>query len=530
MKREKMTSKLALSKTRRTRRKQSGKGRSFFSATTIPLLDQLQSMMGRSSLRWIACIPLAAIIVSVWGLAASAADGDLKVEDLKVLLDTVWVVVATILVVFMNAGFAMLETGLCRQKNAVNILAKNLIVFALATIAFWAVGFALMFGDGNGFIGIQGFFLLGPDNSPAIEDYKGIFSSMSWAGVPLAAKFMFQVAFAGTAATIVSGAVAERIKFTDFLIFSILLVGIAYAITGHWIWGGGWLAGAGFWDFAGSTVVHSVGGWAALMGAAFLGPRIGKYEDGQPRAIPGHNLSIATLGCLILWIGWFGFNPGSTMAADPSIASIMLTTNLGGAAGGIAATFTAWLLLGKPDLSMVINGILAGLVAVTASCAWIGNFSAVIIGLVAGILVVLAVGFFDNIQIDDPVGAVSVHLVNGVWGTFAVGLFANPEGIGYGDAGPAAGLFFGGGFAQLGAQLLGILSVGGFTVLLSSIFWLVLKATLGIRVTPEEEIEGLDIGEHGMEAYHGFLKDTSSMGMVGHSPMRGIPGSDREIV
>jgi ammonium transporter, Amt family len=530
MKREKMTSKLALSKTRRTRRKQSGKGRSFFSATTIPLLDQLQSMMGRSSLRWIACIPLAAIIVSVWGLAASAADGDLKVEDLKVLLDTVWVVVATILVVFMNAGFAMLETGLCRQKNAVNILAKNLIVFALATVAFWAIGFALMFGDGNGFIGTQGFFLLGPDNSPAIEDYKGIFGSMSWAGVPLAAKFMFQVAFAGTAATIVSGAVAERIKFTDFLIFSLLLVGIAYAITGHWIWGGGWLAGAGFWDFAGCTVVHSVGGWAALMGAAFLGPRIGKYEDGQPRAIPGHNLSIATLGCLILWIGWFGFNPGSTMAADPSIASIMLTTNLGGAAGGIAATFTAWLLLGKPDLSMVINGILAGLVGVTASCAWIGNFSAVIIGLVAGILVVLAVGFFDSIQIDDPVGAVSVHLVNGIWGTLAVGLFANPEGIGYGDAGPAAGLFFGGGFAQLGAQLLGILSVGGFTVLLSSIFWLVLKATLGIRVTPEEELEGLDIGEHGMEAYHGFLKDTSSMGMVGHSPMRGVPGSDREVV
>lgn len=532
MRSEKMTSKLALNKTRKTKRKQSARGRSFSSANTVSLLDRLQSAIGKVPLRWIACIPLAAIIVGVWGLSASAQDSELTADGVKVLLDTIWVVVAAILVIFMNAGFGMLETGLCRQKNAVNILTKNLIVFALATVAFWAVGFALMFGDGNGFIGTQGFFLLGADNSPAVgDDYQGIFGSMNWASVPLAAKFLFQVAFAGTAATIVSGAVAERIKLADFLIFSLLLVGFSYSITGHWVWGGGWLAGAGFWDFAGSTVVHSVGGWAALMGAAFLGARIGKYEDGQPRAIPGHNLSIATLGCLILWIGWFGFNPGSTMAADLSIAHIALTTNLAAATGGIGATFTAWLLLGKPDLSMVINGILAGLVAVTAPCAWVGNFSAAIIGLIGGILVVLAVGFFDNIQIDDPVGAISVHLVNGIWGTLAVGLFANPEGVGYvaGEGGPLAGLFFGGGFTQVGAQLLGILSVGGMTVLLSSIFWLVLKATLGIRVSPEEELEGLDISEHGMEAYHGFLKDTSGMGMSSHS-MRGVPGSDREIV
>jgi ammonium transporter, Amt family len=465
--------------------------------------------------RWWACVPLVAILLSMWSVAAFAAD-ELTTGDLKVLLDTVWVTVATILVIFMNAGFAMLETGFCRQKNAVNILAKNLIVFALATIAFWAIGFGLMFGDGTPFVGLNGFFLMGDDNSPLInDDYKGVFSSLKWAGVPIAAKFMFQVAFAGTAATIVSGAVAERIKFLDFLIFSLILVAFIYAIPGHWIWGGGWLAGAGFWDFAGSEVVHSVGGWAALMGAAILGPRLGRYEDGQPRAMPGHNMSIATLGCLILWIGWFGFNPGSTMAADPSIAHIALTTNLAGATGGIAATATAWIVLGKPDLSMVINGILAGLVAVTASCPWIGTFSAAVIGIVAGIIVVFAVSFFDSLQIDDPVGAVSVHLVNGTWGTLAVGLFANPEKIGYeaGKAGPLAGLFFNGGFAQLGAQLLGILTVGGFVVLTSTIVWYALQATLGIRVSPEEEFEGLDIGEHGMEAYSGFLKE-SPLGSV----------------
>ncbi|WP_242032706.1 ammonium transporter [Oscillatoria sp. FACHB-1406] len=470
----------------------------------------------RFSPYWLACIPLTAAIVVFWNAAAMAQGGsELTVDDLKIALDTVWVMVAGMLVFFMNAGFGMLETGFCRQKNAVNVLAKNLIVFALSTIAFWFIGFGLMFGNGNGFFGTEGlFFISGADNSPALADsYTGAYKALNWTSVPLMAKFFFQLVFAGTAATIVSGAVAERIKFLDFLIFSLLLVGIAYPITGHWIWGGGWLQTLGFWDFAGSTVVHSVGGWAALMGAAFLGPRLGRYNsDGTGNALPGHNMSIATLGCLILWLGWFGFNPGSTMAVGDgsAIAHIAITTNTAGAFGGVAATITAWLVLGKPDLSMVINGILAGLVGVTASCAWITVFSAALIGTVAGVLVVFAVGFFDRLRIDDPVGATSVHLVCGIWGTLAVGLFAvgpsEAEGALY-TAGPAAGLFAGGGITQLWYQFLGVITVGGITVLLSTIFWLALKSTLGIRVTPEEEAEGLDIGEHGMEAYSGFVTE-----------------------
>jgi Amt family ammonium transporter len=486
--------------------------------TKVNRFKKLQRTIARLSPSWQACIPIAAIIVLVWGYAAVAQTApapttEEQLASLKVGMDTMWVMVAGMLVFFMNAGFGMLETGFCRQKNAVNVLSKNLIVFALSTIAYWAIGFALMFSDGNGFIGSSGGFFLWnvADNSPATGDaYQGIFSSLNWTGVPLNAKFFFQLVFAGTAATIVSGAVAERVKFIDFLIFSLLLVGIAYPITGHWIWGGGWLAKAGFWDFAGSTVVHSVGGWAALMGAAFLGPRLGKYRDGDTVAMPGHNMSIATLGCLILWLGWFGFNPGSTMAVDPNaIAHIAITTNTAGAFGGVAATITAWLYLGKPDLSMIINGILAGLVGVTASCAWINVPNSAIIGTIAGILVVFAVTFFDNLKIDDPVGATSVHLVCGIWGTLAVGLFADGPTTGLYTTGPAAGLLVGGGFGQLWAQLVGIISVGGMTVLLSTIFWMALKALLGIRVSALEEAEGLDIGEHGMEAYTGFVKETS---------------------
>lgn len=480
---------------------------------------KLFNLIKRLSPSWQACLPIACLIVLGWGYAAVAqttAAGPTTAE-LKVALDTLWVAIAAFLVFFMNAGFCMLETGFCRQKNAVNVLSKNLIVFALSTIAFWVIGFGLMFGDGNDFIGLNGFFLGGADNSPATgKAYEGVFDAISWTGVPLSAKFLFQLVFAGTAATIVSGAVAERIKFVDFLIFSLLLVGILYPITGHWIWGTGWLADRGFWDFAGSTVVHSVGGWAALMGAAFLGPRLGRYQDRQVVAMPGHNMSIATLGCLILWLGWFGFNPGSVMAADPSaISHIAVTTNMAGAAGGISATITAWLYLGKPDLSMIINGILAGLVGITASCAYVGIPASLLIGFIAGVLVVFSVTFFDKLGIDDPVGATSVHLVCGIWGTLAVGLWSVGPGVysWYGDAlGPAKGLFAGGGLGQFGVQLLGVVSVGGFTVLLSSIFWLALKATLGIRVSKEEELEGLDIGEHGMEAYSGFLKEGDATG------------------
>jgi Amt family ammonium transporter len=459
-----------------------------------PFSEAVQAYLGkRNGWTWAACIPLALAIVGIWGMSAHAQE-ELTAGDVQATLDNIWVLIATSLVVFMNAGFGMLETGFCRQKNAVNILAKNLIVFALAVLAFWATGFSFMFGQGAGFIGGGGWFLTG-----APEAY-----GLGESNLTIDTFFLFQAAFAGTAATIVSGAVAERIKFIDFILFSILLVGIAYPITGHWIWSGsGWLGAAGFKDFAGSTVVHSVGGWAALMGAAFLGPRIGKYQDERVNAIPGHNMSIAMLGCLILWLGWFGFNPGSQLAADSAVPFIAVTTTLAGSAGGVAATITAWTLNGKPDLSMIINGILAGLVAITAGCAGVSYLAAVVIGLIGGVLVVFAVGFFDSIKIDDPVGAISVHLMNGIWGTLAVGLF-NTE----------TGLFYGGGFGQLGAQILGILSVGLFTVVLSSIFWLVLKYTLGLRVSPEEEMKGLDIGEHGMEAYSGFLKDTSDMGGI----------------
>jgi ammonium transporter, Amt family len=495
-------------------------------ASLSDVLDSLKAI-GKLSPSWQACLPLAALLVGIFAFSASAQTAaptlesvNTATQELKVGIDTMWVMVAGMLVFFMNAGFCMLETGFCRQKNAVNVLSKNLIVFALSTIAFWILGFGLMFGNGNGFLGGEGLLLLGgADNSPAMGDaYTGAYSALSWTGVPLLAKFFFQLVFAGTAATIVSGAVAERIKFVSFLIFSVLLVGVAYPITGHWIWGGGWLAGAGFWDFAGSTVVHSVGGWAALMGAAFLGPRIGKFNsDGSSVAMPGHNMSIATLGALILWLGWFGFNPGSTMAVGNGslIAHIAITTNTAGAFGALAATITAWIVLGKPDLSMIINGLLAGLVAVTAPCAFIGLIPSAIIGVVGGILVVFAVIFFDNIKIDDPVGAVSVHLINGVWGTLAVGLFAVGPSEAAGAlyaAGPAAGLFMGGGINQLWIQFLGVITVGGLTVLVSSIFWIALKAILGIRVEEEEEMIGLDISEHGMEAYSGFVKDASGTG------------------
>jgi ammonium transporter, Amt family len=421
-------------------------------------------------------------------------------EELKVAADTMWVLIAGFLVFFMHAGFALLESGLCRAKNAANILGKNLMVVALSSIAFWIIGFGLMFGDGNSILGLNGFLLGGLDNSPATGDaYMGVFSALNWTSVPLMAKFFFQLVFAATAATIVSGAVAERIHLPAFLVFSFVLVAVMYPISGHWIWGGGFLAGLGFWDFAGSTVVHSVGGWAALAGVMVLGARLGKYRKDGIHAIPGHNMSTATLGGLILWLGWFGFNPGSTMAAVPGdIAHIAVTTNMAAAAGAITAILTAWAVIGKPDLSMIINGALAGLVAITAPCAFVTLSSSVIIGAVAGVLVVFSVLFFDKIKIDDPVGAISVHLVNGIWGTLALGLFAQDI-VASGTTGD--GLLFGGGTGLLWAQLQGIFWVGLFIFPTSLVLWYIVKMVLGLRVAPHVEIEGLDIHEMGMEAY-----------------------------
>lgn len=423
----------------------------------------------------------------------------------KIAMDTVWTLLAGILVFFMHMGFSMLEAGFCRAKNVVAILSKNVIVFSVGSLAFLIMGWGLMFGDGNPLFGTQGlWFVSGADNSPATGDaYKGVYSAINWTGVPLWTKFFFQLVFAATAATIVSGAVAERIKFGAFFIFSFFMVGLIYPIGGHWIWGGGWLASLGMWDFAGSTVVHSVGGWAALVGAMMLGPRLGKYSSsGKINPIPGHSIALATLGMFVLWFGWFGFNPGSTMAADfGAIGRIAVTTNTAAAAGAIAAAIAAWMLLGKPDLTMILNGALAGLVAITAPCAFVSVPSSLVIGLIAGVLVVLSVLFFDRVKIDDPVGAISVHLVCGIFGTLAVGLFAQDQ---FAPGTTGDGLLFGGGIKLLLAQSAGVVGVGAFVALSSWIFWSLIKATVGLRVEPEEEVVGLDVGEHGILAYPEF--------------------------
>ena len=444
-------------------------------------------------------------------------------KNLWVAADTVWVLVCGMLVFFMNLGFGCVESGFARAKNCVNILSKNFVVFAATCIGFYVIGWDLMFGAGDGaFIGNSGSWMVGAaDNSPKVgNEYSGQYGAISWASVPLWTKFFFQLVFAGTAATIVSGAVAERIKYHSFIIFSFLMALVIYPVTGHWIWGFGWLAKDwNFWDFAGCSAVHSVGGWAALTGAIILGPRIGKYSaNGKVNAIPGHNMTAAFIGCLVLWFGWFGFNPGSTfsVAADGGLlaSQVAVNTNSAAAAATLTATLTAWLLLGKPDIGMTLNGCLAGLVGITASAAYTSVTCSLIIGAIAGCLVVFSVLFFDRIKVDDPVGATSVHLVCGIFGTLCVGLFTTSDlsgtvintPIGYAAAGgPYAGLFFGGGTKQLIAQLVGVLAVGAYVVPVSAICWLTIKALVGLRVSQQEEIEGLDIGEHGNEAYHGFV-------------------------
>ncbi len=465
--------------------------------------------------------------VTATGYKPNLMSVEQMVEKLWTGADTVWVLLCSMLVFFMNLGFGCVETGFARSKNCVNILSKNFIVFAATSVAFWLLGWDLMFGAGDGgWIGQSGTWMVGGfdpkyDNSPLMGDkYQGVYGSISWTHVPLYAKFFFQLVFAGTAATIVSGAVAERIKYHSFILFSFIMAIAIYPVVGHWIWGFGYLAKEwNFWDFAGCSVVHSVGGWAALTGAIILGPRIGKYgADGKINAIPGHNMTAAFIGCLVLWFGWFGFNPGSTMgvAGDGGAlaAQVAVNTNSAAAAATLTATLTAWLLLGKPDIGMTLNGCLAGLVAITASAAYTNVPCSLIIGAIAGVMVIFAVMFFDKIHVDDPVGATSVHLVCGIFGTLCVGLFTTTDLSGtvlntpFGTAeagGPNAGLFFGGGTKQLIAQLVGVLMVGAYVVPVSALFWLLIKATVGLRVSPQEEIEGLDIHEHGNEAYHGFV-------------------------
>lgn len=420
------------------------------------------------------------------------------------LIDTLWVFLAAILVFFMNLGFASVEAGFARSKNTVNILSKNFIVFAVSSLGFLLLGWGIMFGGDNPFIGTENLFILGGQDLSAYNDTLT-------SSVPFWGKFFFQLVFCGTAATIVSGAVAERVKYVTFIIFSFVLTLVIYPIVGHWVWGGGWLAELGFLDFAGDSVVHSVGGWAALAGAMLLGPRIGKYgKDGKPKAIPGHSMSLAVIGLFVLWLGWFGFNPGSTMSfQNPSdVFHILMTTNTSAIAAVITATATSWIVLKKPDLGMTINGCLAGLVGVTGGCAYVSIEVSLLIGALSGILVVFAVGFFDKMKIDDPVGATSVHLGCGIFGTICVGLFAQ-EGVT--SLSVTNGLLYGGGFRLLGIQLLGIAAIGAFTFVSSGLVWLVLKKTIGIRVSREEEIQGLDIGEHGNVAYPDFALVTEAI-------------------
>jgi Amt family ammonium transporter len=434
------------------------------------------------------CLPAGA--EDIPALESNAA----AIAEKGVIMDTVWTLLTAVLVFFMQAGFAMVETGFTRAKNAGNILMKNLMDFCFGTVAFWAVGFGVMFGAGNALFGTGGFFL---------KDAGETFASLSWTTVPLECKYFFQLVFAATAATIVSGAMAERTKFIAYIIYSIVISAVIYPVSGHWIWGGGWLAKLGMWDFAGSTVVHSVGGWIALVGALMLGPRLGKYNpDGSSNAIPGHSLPLSTLGVFILWLGWFGFNPGSTMAANTSIAHIATTTNMAAAVGAIGAMMTSWIMFGKSDISMSLNGALAGLVAITAPCAFVSVGSSFWIGLVAGILVVFSVIFIDKVlHVDDPVGAISVHAVNGAWGTIALGLFAQDM---FSPGTTGNGFFFGGGMKLLTAQLIGVVSVFAWCMVTGLVLFAIIRAVVGLRVSREEELRGLDIDEHGMEAYAGF--------------------------
>ena len=424
------------------------------------------------------------------------SDGKLeKVEASKYMGDTLWVLVAAFLVFFMQAGFAMVESGFTRAKNAVNILMKNLMDFSMGSIAYWAIGFAIMFGAGNAFMGTSGWFVPSETLTEGAATDTSVFSALEWSSVPTYAAWLFQLVFAATAATIVSGAMAERTQFKSYLIYSIFITGIIYPVVGHWVWGGGWLSSLGMSDFAGSTVVHSTGGWLALTGAIVLGPRMGKYDsDGNPRPIAGHNLPLAALGVFILWLGWFGFNPGSQMGADASeISSIAITTNLAAAAGAILAMITAWIILGKPDAGMALNGALGGLVAITAGCASVTPVSAAIIGALGGIVVVLSVLLFEKLRVDDPVGAISVHGTCGALGTILLGFFDSSSGV-----------FAGGGFGLLWAQIVGVVAVLAWCLVTGFILFYGIKAATGLRVTEEEEQAGLDYEEHGASAYPDF--------------------------
>jgi Amt family ammonium transporter len=442
-------------------------------------------------------------VVAILAITPSVGFAQDYVPTTQDYLNNIWVFIAGVLVFFMQAGFALVEAGLTRAKNVVNIFAKNMTDAVVGILAFFATGWAFAFGEGGGwFIGTDNFFLTGLDLSAIPEG-----------GLSPATSFFFQAVFAATAVTIASGAMAERTKFWSYVIFSAVMCAFIYPVIVHWTWGGGLIAdidinGAVFSDFAGSGIVHMTGGIAAFMGALFLGPRIGRYaEDGSPRAIPGHNIPFAILGVFILWVGWFGFNPGSELLADEFVSTIAVNTMLAAIAGGFVTAITITLVAGKPDLAMIGNGVLAGLVAITAPCGAVTPIMSVVIGAIAGALVVGSVLFFDKVRIDDPVGAISVHGVCGFWGLISVGLFATYDDAFLGRE--DAGLFYGGGIDQLLVQLLMAAIILVWVVVCTGILFGILKATIGLRVSREEEIQGLDVLEHGLQGYAPDMAHTS---------------------
>jgi Amt family ammonium transporter len=461
-----------------------------------PVVSHLRGGFVRVSLthKLLAGAALGAAVPVITAVSAFAEEEVDPVAKVQATLDNVWILVAAVLVIFMQAGFALVEAGLTRAKNVANIFMKNLMDFCVGALLFFAVGYAIAFGGeftGLGkFIGGGGWFLMGDDVFSYGTLDKFVF-------------FTFQVAFAATAATIVSGAMAERTQFRAYVIYSAVISAVIYPIVVRWQWGGGWLfqLDTPFHDFAGSSLVHMTGGVAAAMGAYFLGPRLGKYgPNGEVRVIPGHSIPFAILGCFILLVGWYGFNPGSWLGADPVIGKIAVNTTLAGAAGAFVAMMFTWVKNGKPDVSMTGNGLLAGLVGVTAGCWAVDQLGATIIGACAGVIVVLAVSFFDKIKIDDPVGAVSVHGVCGAFGTIAVGLFSELDAEESGGL-LKEGLFYGGGASQLVSQLIGVVSIAAFVAVASGLLFFVLKKTVGLRVSEQEELEGLDVHEHGAPGY-----------------------------
>lgn len=424
-----------------------------------------------------------------------------ELTQLATAIDATWVMISAVLVIFMQAGFALLETGSTRMKNAGHVAGKTVLTFGICSLAFWALGFGLTFGDGNSFIGLSGFFFDGTE-----EQAAAAFSSLSFSTIPVGIKFLFQLGFAGVSLAIAWGGFAERAKLSVYFVFSVLFTVLIYPVVGHWVWGGGWLATLGMQDFAGSTVVHLQGALAALAATILLKPRIGKYnKDRSSNLIPGHNQVYTVLGVIILWIGWFGFNAGSTLGSTSGFFGyVALTTNLAAAAGAVAALAVSWVVTGKADIPSMLNGVLAALVGITASCAYVEPWAAVVIGAVAGIITFYTSVFFDRRGIDDPVFAFSVHGIAGIWGTLSTGLFATPELVENAGVG-TAGLFYGGGFHQLGVQALGLAGTIVYVLAVSFIILSVMKATMGLRVTEEEEVVGLDISEHGSYGYPEML-------------------------